>query len=380
MRLIQLPCALALIGAPIFAASAQDIPAAQVYDSSARMPTNFAGIMRFADPPPGFNPLTATPEQRAQYGFPPAPDQTADPNGYAVWQKAMTAASHAKHYTGPLKGTNLKSMPARMGTPLAGTAEGIEGGPTTNSASYNWSGIVNTRTNTSFSKVAFDLVYSEFTVPSAQEPYGVCDSSQYYYAAVWNGIDGWSNGDVLQAGTLSYATCSGGVNKPGYYSWIEWYPSYSIIEAYDVNPGDVMYVETYATSATKGYLYVYDYTSQTYDSYSLTPTGSTHLIGNSAEYIVERVCCDSANYPTALANYLISPAWEQYNHNGNGVVSFTGNTAATTLWVSMLNDPGTEYISAPYAVGVKSAYSTPAEAVTVFQSENCAYSGGCVQN
>ncbi len=79
------------------------------------MPTNFAGIMRFADPPAGFNPVTATPEQRAQYGFPPAPDPAADPNGYAVWQKAMTAASHAKHYTGPLKGTNLKSMPARMG-------------------------------------------------------------------------------------------------------------------------------------------------------------------------------------------------------------------------------------------------------------------------
>ena len=262
-----------------------------------------------------------------------------------------------------------------MGTPLAGAAESVEGGPTTNAASYNWSGIVNTRTNTSFTKVAFDLVYSEFTVPSAQEPYGVCDSSQYYYAAVWNGIDGWSNGDVLQAGTLSYATCSGGVNKPGYYSWIGCLPSYSIIEAYEVNPGDVMYVETYATSAKQGYLYVYDYTSQTYDSYSLTPTGSTHLIGNSAEYIVERVCCDFQGYPTALANYLISPAWEQYNSNGNGVLGFTGSTAATTNWVSMLNDHGNEYISAPYAVGVVSAYSNLAEAVTVFQSENCAFSG-----
>ena len=48
MRLIQLPCALVLIGAPILAASAagaQDIPAAAVYNSSARMPTNFSGII-----------------------------------------------------------------------------------------------------------------------------------------------------------------------------------------------------------------------------------------------------------------------------------------------------------------------------------------------
>jgi hypothetical protein len=367
-------------GAQVTAAGTGPIAAAEVYNSSARMPTNFAGIMRFADPPAGFNPVTATPEQRAQYGFPPAPDRAADPNGYAVWQKAMTAASHAKHYTGPLKGTNLKSMPARMAAPLAGTAAVVEGGPT-NAASYNWSGIVNTRTNTSFTKGAFDLVYSEFTVPSAQEPYGVCDSSQYYYAGVWNGIDGWSNsGDVLQAGATSYATCSGGVNKPGYYSWIEWYPSYPVIEAYDVNPGDVMFVETYATSARQGYLYVYDYALQIYDSYQLTPTGSTQLIGNSAEYIVERPCCDAAGYDTALANYLISPAWEQYNYTGTGVMSFTGNTAATTFWVSMVNDQGTEYISVPYAVGVKSVYSTPAEAVTVFQSENCAFSGGCVQN
>ena len=133
------------------------------------------------------------------------------------------------------------------------------------------------------------------------------------------GIDGYSNGDVLQAGALSYATCSGGVNKPGYYSWIEWYPSYSIIESYDVNPGDVMFVETYATSATQGYLYVHDYTLQTYDSYSLTPTGSTHLIGNSAEYIVERPCCELRRIRLGVGelSLLISPAWEQYNTTGD---------------------------------------------------------------
>jgi Peptidase A4 family len=223
-------------------------------------------------------------------------------------------------------------------------------------------------------------VLSEFTVPSAQEPYGVCDDSQYYYAAVWNGIDGYSNGDVLQAGTLSYAYCSGGVNYPSYISWIEWYPSYSIIEAYGVNPGDVIFVETYATSSTQGYLYVYDYYLQLFESYSITPTEKPYLVGNSADYIVERVCCDSAGYPTALANYLVSPAWEQYNYTGTGVLNYSGNTTSKTVWLTMLDDPGTEYISFPYAVGVKSAYSTPAEAISVMSVENCAYSGGCPQN
>jgi len=379
--------AAALLGGAAVTANAQEnaagtapIPAAQVYDRSAMFPTNLSGITTFADPPAGFNPVAATPEQRAQYGFPPAPDQAADPNGYAAWKKAMSAAAHAKHWKGPLKITNLHSTPARIGSPPAGAAASIEGGPTTNGTSYNWSGIVNTNTNTSFTSAAFNEVWSEFTVPSAQEPYGVCDNSQTYYAAVWNGIDGWSNGDVLQAGTLSYATCSGGVNQPGYCAWIEWYPSYPILGEYDVNPGDVMYVETYATSATRGYLYVYDYALQIFASYSLTPTGSTRLIGNSAEYIVERICCDSAGYNTALANYLISPAWGQYNYNRRNVLRYTGNTNPSTIWVSMLDDPGDQYISAPYAVGVVSPYSATAEAVTIFQSQNCAFSGGCTQN
>jgi hypothetical protein len=133
-------------GAQETAAGTGSIPAAQVYDSSATFQTNLPGIRTFADPPAGFNPVTATPGQRAQYGFPPAPDQAANPNGYALWKKAMTAASHAKHWNGQLKTTNLKSMPAKLGTPLSAAPPATEGAPDTTGASYNWSGIVNTST------------------------------------------------------------------------------------------------------------------------------------------------------------------------------------------------------------------------------------------
>ena len=71
-------------------ANAQSDAVRQTYISAANVPTNIPGVHTYAEPPKGFNPVTATDVELATYGFPPRPDQQADPDDYALWEQAMT--------------------------------------------------------------------------------------------------------------------------------------------------------------------------------------------------------------------------------------------------------------------------------------------------
>jgi hypothetical protein len=55
-------------------ASAQTDAVRALYVSAAHISTNIPGINTYAEPPKGFNPVAATGEELATYGFPP--DQT----------------------------------------------------------------------------------------------------------------------------------------------------------------------------------------------------------------------------------------------------------------------------------------------------------------
>src|SRR5580692_6118658 len=82
-------------------AVAQSDAARAIYESAASIPTNVAGIRTFPAPPAAFDPLSATDEALASYGFPPRPDKQSDAHGYLLWQRAMMSAK--KRWTGDLK-------------------------------------------------------------------------------------------------------------------------------------------------------------------------------------------------------------------------------------------------------------------------------------
>jgi hypothetical protein len=63
-----------------------------VYEASAAIETNIAGVHTFPAPPTGFNPLNATDTELASYGFPPRPSKVEDPLNYSQWVRAMGAA------------------------------------------------------------------------------------------------------------------------------------------------------------------------------------------------------------------------------------------------------------------------------------------------
>jgi hypothetical protein len=346
------------------------IAAKLVYQSAAVVPTNIDGITGFRPPPNGFDAVEAADAELALHGLPPRPNAEADPEAFGHWVKAMRMLGQPA--TGPLVDMHITSrnlIPA--GPPVTGAA-----GRATIDASYNWSGIANTIPGlTSWNREnSFYFVASEFNVPVAEQAFAsggtqVC-SGGLDLVANWNGIDGFSNGDVLQGGSLSAASCKDGARQTQYFAWVEWFPSYPILMAFAVNPGDDMYVATWDTSATDGYVFVDDLTQGVYKTHHLKPKRKPYLVGGSAEYIVERPAGGAA-YLYPLTNYVHDYWAGGYAYTFGGAEYVPGANSSATFLITMINDQGTENISTVSTAGRNGLF---------FSDENCALGGGCTSS
>jgi len=347
----------------------------KIYQASATVPTNVTGVHTYPDPPVGFNPLEATDEALASYGFPPRPN-ISDP-GYKLWARAMAAAKYHRNEVKamPYLHTQLKPVNRR-----AGAGPTILGAPTELS-SGNWSGVADTNSLTKWGKTSFGYVYSIFNVTYAQPPFGACANGidGPFIASEWNGIDGASGKeeDVVQGGSLSYSDC-GGPQDNSYCAWVEWYPSYPTLCQFDVNPGDIIYVVSYDQlgGTNPANVFVEDLTTLAYASVSLQYLSGPPELGDSAEWIVERpgYLCGDEICLYALNNYIDAFANNTWATNVAGTVDyFPGSTAATTQLIFMVNDADTEYIS---LVNAGSEGLQGKEGLW-FEDDNCAYSGGC---
>ncbi len=254
---------------------------------AAAVATNLAGARAVVDVPVGFNPLTASSTALAAAGVPPRPDAARDAAGYANWQRAVT--SGAKRIMPVLRRVDMRHKPR------------ISNGTQTTT---NWSGYALVRNSvTSYGATSFYYLVTDFVVPVAQQAFGTCTGG-WVYSAYWAGIDGYSNNDVLQAGTEADAYCSGGYTSSEYYAWYEWYPANEVqITNMTVSPGDDMYVEVWSGSATVGDAYIVDFTKNVSVSVEFDAPRGTALVGNSAEFIVERP--EVGNSLSNLMNYVL---------------------------------------------------------------------------
>jgi Peptidase A4 family len=242
------------------------------------------------------------------------------------------------------------------------------------------SGVANTNTLSSWdAEKSFDRVESIWNVPAARPPFHACANgilgavgTPGFIEASWNGIDGFSNGDVLQGGSLSYADCEGDTQ---YIGWVEWYPSYPTLEidcgdvACVVSPGDIFFVITYGANTTTQYIFEEDVTQGWYGTFALAYLTGPPLIGSSAQQIVERSCCDADGYPWALANYISDFFPVAAAFDGKGKIYLPGQQNSATAVINMVDDGATQEISIVNEVGPLSLF---------FESVNCAFSGGCV--
>jgi len=248
-------------------------------------------------PPKGFNPVTASDAQLAQYGFPPRPDPLSAPGSYSVWHEAVTVPRRI--ITG-FQQTNMYAGPANI------LSEGpkVPGSTATGASSSNWSGYAVYSTNNPF-KVVDTTVYGVFEVPFPQQAFGSC-SGGWDYAVEWVGLDGWGSNDVLQAGVQNDAYCSGGTTSQYYSAWYEWYPySWTNISGFPVSAGDIIYLYVWPTSSTTGEYYIVNLTAQYASEASFSAPNGTTLVGDSMEWITERPGINGSL--ATLSNYVNVP-------------------------------------------------------------------------
>jgi hypothetical protein len=275
-----------LIAMPVVTINAQT--AAQLAPN--RVATNLAGATTSIAPPAGFNPVEATDADLATFGFPPRPDANLAPGALASWTKAMNAS---KVRVSPrLVQNSISHGPKKS----PGTKAEVTSGTGT---SYNWNAMVDFSGASSYnSTTSFYFLTAEFVVPIAKQAFGTCTGTTDY-AASWVGIDGAGSGDVLQAGTQSMANCG----SASYYAWYEWYPYNEVgISNFPVAPGDDMFVEVWNTSATQGYVYMVNYNNNQAVEIGFNAPSGTRLVGNSAEWVVERPGVNGSL--ATLANYI----------------------------------------------------------------------------
>lgn len=288
-------------------------------------------------PPAGFNPLTASDDELAFYGYPPRPDSRTALASYDFWRKVVTLPVRRLHTT--FQATTIYNGPAKIrsiGPHQPGTAAtGVE--------SYNWSGYADAFGLKYPFWVANTTIYGAFVVPVAQQAFGACTGG-WDYSTQWVGIDGWISQDVFQAGIEADAYCSGGSTSQSYSAWYEWYPNYETeISGFSVNAGDVIYLYIWPTSRTTGEYYITDQTANTAVQGSFSAPEGTELLGDSVEWVVERPTVNGAF--ATLTNYGDVP-W----YDAQAVVPGKNNTsteyspgqghAGTIFSVTMLDNNG----------------------------------------
>jgi hypothetical protein len=232
-------------------------------------------------PPSDFNALEGTNDELKSYGLPPKPNKAADPGRYAKWAKNLSKPLTFVPPTFKIIDKKRTSLADKMGKVKNDVTSG------------NWSGFVSTDLDTADQ---FTLVEGEWIVPNAYPDSSGVDG--VYLVSNWIGIDGWNSGDVLQAGTDSECTVSGGtIVSQSASAWFEWYPAFSVaFSNFTVLPGDTIWGYVYAESSTVGFAFLMNVGAGTYTSITFDAPAGTSLQGNSAEWIVEDPSTGTAEY------------------------------------------------------------------------------------
>ena len=308
---------------------------------------NLPGHTSIVSAPAGFDPLSASAEDLAYYGYPPAPNQNTEPKAYATWAKAMKASKNRVipqlEQTTIMHGT-MKA--GKLANPTAVESNAfLKDQPSNTANSYNWSGYADFSGATSFGSKSYYFTVNDLVVPVAKQ--AGCDGG-WDWGSAWNGIDGYGSSDVLQAGVEFDAYCSGTTRSSYYSLWYEWAPYSEVrVSSVPVVPGDDIFIEVWDTSATSGHAYVVNENTGQYFNVSFGPPPGYSLVGNSAEWVVERPTVNGSL--ATLTDYVMDPFWDAYAYT-QGYAVFQDIYNATPI--DMLTNSSTLY-SYPEYVGVE---------------------------
>jgi len=207
-----------------------------------------------------FDALNASDDAVREYGLPPRP---TDPTLLAQWNR-------------------LLAEPVRLVEPSFRRREEVVYGPLIKGpvpGETNWSG-------------AIAATAAPFTFASAAGKWNVPETTSSIpsgdtYASAWVGIDGAAGShDVFQAGIEAVAA-NGEATR--YSVWWEWFPEPSIaIDNFPIAPGHVVSCLLTAMSNKTGKIVLVNHNTSQALAFDVTAGPGIVLIGNTAEWIVER--------------------------------------------------------------------------------------------
>lgn len=290
----------------------------------------------FEAPPEGFDPHSAADSLLLRYGFPRRPDPQKEANLYRLWRRAYRPGT--KMVTAQLAYDPIMSNR----NPLHKTQADFQ--------PKGWGGVVVLDSSLGFGE-PINTVYGQWTqpyvYPLANPPAGG------QTVGFWVGIDGWNNGQVLQAGTA--VTVNG--NTVTHWAWTEWYPNGAVqITNFTVAPGDTITCLVCAPQTNHGFVSIMNERTQQAMSIGVNPPANTLSVGASAEWIVEGISQDlipwdmfplpvvfdaitfgGASAGTKSHSFNMQPKGFTTNISGNGGKALTqttiaSGTAALVFW------------------------------------------------
>jgi len=276
------------VGAMVIPASSSsaDVPAPS---NPSAQPAWAMPLKVFSGPPAGADVLTASAADLEQWGIPPKP---TDPGALAVW---TTFVNSAKYWTTPdpqassvyhglatTEGVPQSTPPTSISTPLNPEPPPPTSPEATSHTAYSdiWAGwLIPSGGNSGCS--SFQQSYSDWAQP------GVLPGSTGT-ASFWNGIGGYGNGSLIQAGADSI-----GGSTPSYRFWTEDFPLGTIYEGPSISPGQVgLAISDYNGDGTTTFTLQNVTTGETQAFINSTP----YYNGSSVEFINEKLGGQMPNY------------------------------------------------------------------------------------
>lgn len=303
------------------------------------VPTNVPGVYAFTQPPASFNPRTASTEDLEAWGYPPRPEASEGTEAMARWLEEVNPALQ-RSVPELMTRSNTYN---RQALELKAGAKAVN---TTDATSSNWSGYALANGAHPYNKVT-----GRWTVPTVKQAPGTC-SGGWDYSSEWVGIDGATNGDLLQAGSQANVYCDIGQSITEYFPWIEWLPAAEMViyksasteTLYPFAPGDYIIATVAATNfsggvSTSGTLNFSDVTQGWSIALTFTASslGGSQVVGADVEWIVERTEVNGslATLPDYVADpWIFAQAWDTSN-----VLSDPGQPGTATEYkITMLDN------------------------------------------
>lgn len=281
-------------------------------------------ITAYDVPPEGFDPNVAEDRLLRKHGIPRRPDAERERHLRAIWDAAF--ASKPKFIKAEIAIDHVMSQ--RKRPVLNKKVDSTDFSPS------GWAGdVVLVSTKNYNPPEPVNTVYGEWFIPTVtpvpNEPAGG------QTVGFWVGIDGYTNGQVLQAGTAATVTGNSTVN----WVWTEWWTLPAIqVTNFPIKPGDYITVLVCAPQPNHGFCSMLNKTTNQATSIGITPPQNVTSIGASAEWIVEGISSVLPVFSTVVfQNCSAGTKDHSFNAVGGITTEITGTGGADLTSAAILS-------------------------------------------